>query len=271
MANTPQSSSAEFTLEIQACGPIRQNDERGRIVINFGAGSSYGPAVINEEECKCDCPDKLKNPPRPYNLKECPSKSEQEDVFAWDCETSYEAKDANEARAHDQAVRPGLNGSNSTYPQKPAWVTGCKKCKCPINAPLTIDWSYDDGGKCGGGHQCDQAVFNFGFLRGVLNEASYGGLSAGDGATIALGTFNLNNGDSGGPVKSPTVTVSKEQIENALFKDEDGNTKLTMYVRCALESCHQGISHCVMKDSSGATLIDECFDAGETTVTLCSS
>ena len=42
-----------------------------------------------------------------------------------------------------------------------------------------------------------------------------------------------------------------------------------MYVRCALESCHQGISHCVMKDSTGATLIDECFDAGETTVTLC--
>ena len=266
MADTPQSSSAEFTLEISACGPIRTNDEKGKIVINFGPGSST-TMYLNTEECKCDCPDKLKNPPRPYNLKDCPSESEQETIFAWDCETSYEAKDEPQAVAHDQAVKRTVDG----YPIKPPWVTGCKKCKCPINAPLTIDWSYDDGPPGGGGHQCDAAVFNFGFLRGVLNEASYGGLSAGDGATISLGTFNLNNGSSGGPVKSPTVTVSKEQIENALFKDENGNTCITMYVRCALESCHQGISHCVMKDGTGATLIDTCFDAGETKVILCTN
>jgi hypothetical protein len=258
--------ATEFTLEISACGPIKDNDERGKLIINFEAGSSYGPAVINEEKCKCDCPDKLKNPPKPYNLKDCPNPKDQQDVFAWDCETSYEAKNEGEAQAHDNAVRPGLNNSTTTYPQRPAWVQGCKKCKCPINAPLTIDWSYDDGPPCGDGHSCNAAVFNFGFLRGQINQ---GQLSGGNGATIALGTFNLNNGSSGGPVKSPTVTVSKEQIENALFEDEYGNTKLTMYVRCALDYCHQGISHCVMKDSSGATLIDTCFDSGETTVTLC--
>ena len=76
----------------------------------------------------------------------------------------------------------------------PPWLRNCKKCKCPINAPLTIDWSYDDGAPCGDGHQCDAAVFNFGFLNGTLDPAFRGGLSAGNGATIPLGTFNLNNG-----------------------------------------------------------------------------
>jgi hypothetical protein len=169
-------------------------------------------------------------------------------------------------------VRPNSN-QYSRYPERPPWVGGCKKCKCPIYAPLTIDWSYDDGGKCGGGHQCDRAVFDFGFLRGELTPDSEGSLSGrvsgGDGVTIPLGTFNLNNASSGGPVKSPRITVSEGQITSALFKDENGNTCVSMYVRCALDSCHQGISHCVMKDSLGATLIDGCFDAGSTKVIIC--
>ena len=123
--------ATEFTLKIPACGPIKQNGEKGRIIINFGAGSSYGPAIIGEEECKCDCPDKLKNPPRIYDLKrQCPDEADQQILFAWDCETSYEAEDAGEARAHDDAVRPGLNYANVIYPQKPVWVSDCKKCKC---------------------------------------------------------------------------------------------------------------------------------------------
>lgn len=263
--------SENFTLRISACGPIRENDERGKVIINWGAGSSRTVYPPNEE-CKCSCPSELKNPPRPYNLKECPSESEQEEIYAWDCETSFEAKNEGEAVAHDSSVRPPVNGkqSPSAYPQRPAWIIKtCKKCKCPINAPFTIDWSYDDGDPCGGGHQCDRAVFNFGFLRGTLDKTAYGGLSAGDGGTIALGTFNLNNGDSGGAVKSPRVTVSEQQLTNALFKDENENTCLTLYVRCALADCHQGISHCVMKDSTGATLIDECFDQGETKVIIC--
>jgi hypothetical protein len=267
--------SQEFTLLIASCGPIRDNRslkfESAEIIMSWGAGTS---ATIRPplEKCLCDCPSKLKFPPPPYDLTKCPSESEQEDVFAWDCETSYEAEDEGEALAHDNAVRP-KNNQFFRYPERPPWVKGCKKCKCPINAPLTIDWSYDDGGKCGGGHQCDRAVFDFGFLRGELapdTEGSLSGrISGGDGAAISLGTFNLNNKSSGGPVKSPRVKVSEDQITNALFKDENGNTCISMYVRCALDNCHQGISHCVMKDSAGATLIDQCFDIGSTKVILC--
>lgn len=264
--------SQEFTLLISACGPVRDNDERGKVIINWGAGSSRTVYPPNEE-CKCGCPSELKNPRSPYNLKECPSPSEQEEIYAWDCETSYEAKNPQQAVAHDQAVRPTRIPNQSPagqYPDRPAWIIKtCKKCKCPINAPFTIDWSYDDGPPCGSGHSCDRAVFNFGFLRGALDSTAYGGLSAGDGGTIALGTFNLNNGGSGGPVKSPRVTVSESQFTNALFKDENGNTCVNLYVRCALDDCHQGISHCVMKDSTGATLIDACFDQGETKVIIC--
>jgi hypothetical protein len=258
--------ATNFTLKIEACGPIKANDELGKIIINFDAGSSYGPSVIPELDCGCDCPDKLKSPPKIYNLKLCPSRSEQEDVFAWDCETSYEAKNEGEAIARDNAVRRKVNDQDRHYPNKPAWVKDCKKCKCLIDAPLTIDWSYDDGDPCGGNHQCDEAVFDFGFLRGEITD---GQLSGGNGATISLGQFNLNNGDKGGAVQSPTVTVSESQITNALFKDAEGNTKINLYVKCALESCHQGISHCVMKDKFGVTLIDECFDQGETEVILC--
>lgn len=115
----------EFTLEISACGPIKQNDERGQVIINFGPGSST-TLYLNTEECICDCPDKLKDPPKPYNLKECPNPKYQKDIFAWDCETSFEAESEGQAAAHDNAVRP--DNSATTYPQRPAWVGGCKRC-----------------------------------------------------------------------------------------------------------------------------------------------
>ena len=150
MATTPESSSAEFTLEIPACGPVKQNGDKGRIIINFGAGSSYGPAIINEEECQCDCPDKLKNPPRIYDLqKRCPDEADQQPLFAWDCETSYEAEDAAEAEAHDNAVRPGLNYANVTYPQKPVWVSDCKKCKCKLFIQFIIQGNAEEMSESG--------------------------------------------------------------------------------------------------------------------------
>jgi hypothetical protein len=128
--------ATEFTLEISACGPVKDNDERGKIIINFDAGSSYGPAVINQEECKCNCPDKLKSPPAPYNLKKCPIKTDQQDVFAWDCETNFEAKNQDEAIAHDKAVKRKVDG----YPVKPPWINPniCKKCKCKIYLKVKI-------------------------------------------------------------------------------------------------------------------------------------
>jgi hypothetical protein len=131
---------AEFTLKISACAPIKDNDEKGKIIINFDAGSSYGPAVINEEKCKCDCPDKLKSPPAPYNLKKCPIKTDQQDVFAWDCETNFEAKNEGEAVAHDATVknRNGLNATSDKYPANPPWLKKCKKCKCKIYLKVKI-------------------------------------------------------------------------------------------------------------------------------------
>jgi hypothetical protein len=275
--------SEEFTLLIPSCGPIRAENEKAEIIISWGAGTSrtlYPP----KEECVCDCPSKLKYPPPPYDLTKCPSEAEQEDVFAWDCETSYEAEDAPDAVAHDASVRPGRNNANRTYPQKPAWVSGCKKCKCDIGFDGTIDWSYDGGGPpCEGYHKCDRAVYNFGFLRGKFTpdkEGSFSGtVSGGNGGIIPLGTFNLNNEDSGGPVKSKTVRISKDQIKNALFKDEDGNTCITLYVRCALDDCHEGISHCVIRSTDRglvsrdgvdfSKIVDECISAGQKTIILC--
>ena len=275
--------SQEFTLLIPSCGPIENKGERGKIIINWGAGAST-TVFPPFEKCVCDCPSKLKYPPPPYDLTKCPSEAEQEDVFAWDCETSYEAEDAPDAIAHDASVRPGKNDANRTYPQKPAWVSGCKKCKCDIGFDWTIDWSYDDGPPCGSGHQCDEAVFDFGFLRGILTpddpESPFSGkVSGGNGGVIPLGTFNLNNGSSGGAVKSPTVRISKDQIKNALFKDQNGNTCVTLYVKCALDSCHQGISHCVIRSTDRglvsrdgvdfSKIVDECIDAGTKTIILC--
>jgi hypothetical protein len=259
-------TETEFTIEIKACAPITANGDKGELTIYLGGETAYTAVVPPLDGCGCGCPSEQANPLYIYDLKRsCPDPRDQEDVYAWDCETNYEATSGPALTQHNLTV-PGRYQFDN---QSPPWLRNCKKCKCPINAPLTIDWSYDDGAPCGDGHQCDAAVFNFGFLRGTLDQNSPGGLAAGNGSTIPLGTFNLNNGSSGGPVRSPTVTVSKEQIAGAIFQNSYGDTQITLYVRCALQSCHQGISHCVMKDASGNVLIDKCFDAGETVVTIC--
>lgn len=258
---------AEFTLNISACGASKDDNEKAQYIVTVEAGVSHGWfGVYADENCKCECPDKKVSPPEPYNLKKCPKPSDQKTIFAYDCETDYEAENEAKQLAHNTTVEGRLSSETGS----PPWLKGCKKCRCQLDGPYTIDWSYDDGAPCGSGHTCDRAVFNFGFLEGELDYS--GGLNPGSGAsggTIALGTFNLNNAANGGPVKSPTVNISEDQLNQAIFEDEAGNVKLTIYVRPAVEDPHQGISHCVLKNKNKIILLDKCFDQGETTVIIC--
>ena len=70
MAQVPiPSTETEFTIEIKACAPIAANGDKGELIINVAAGSSYTAVVPPLDACGCDCPSEQANPLYIYDLK----------------------------------------------------------------------------------------------------------------------------------------------------------------------------------------------------------
>lgn len=197
----------EFYIEVAACGPIASNYEKGDVVVNFEAGSSY-KAYLNPQKCQCNCPDKDEKPPPPYDLTKCPVPSDQLKVFLWDCETNFEAKSYPEAQAHDRAVRKV--SARDYLLSDPPWKQGCKKCICAIYLKIEIQ-GYE--GEAGEG---ELYVWNI----KQLNEEGYIGR--------VVGTY----ASSGASVtkNSPKLKASIREdgtVEDAIYIsiDTDGSSK----------------------------------------------
>jgi len=164
------------------------------------------------------------------------------------------------------------------WPNDPAWISwavydnqgeeiekkeGCKKCLCDLNDSLSLRFQYLNDGLCGGGHNCDRAVFKFGFAIPQTKEALTAILTN-DTAGIEkcvnwLGTFNLNNGSDGGdrvgnyfPVQRNTlfdamrdwlvedITVNGDTYQPITLRED---CTAYLYIKCNLDGgCHEGIA-----------------------------
>lgn len=274
-------ASSEFEIEIDTCCAVKGaesalyiNEEILTVSINAGAGAYAQQNVFYDYKCGCDCPDKNKNPEPKYNLKlNCPDKNNQVPIFAWDCQTQYEAETPEEAFAHDQTIesRRTTNqhpSNGEEYPNKPAWVKGCMKCLCNFYGPWTLNFRYSNTeGPCPGGHQCDRAVFNVSIL---TNDPR-------NNQKIQIGTFNLNNGSNGGDVTSSPITIDLDLLRLALIDfsqnppkyNENGNIKIS--IDCALDDCHNGIAWLQITNGLGKTVFNACVGQGVQTVNVCSN
>jgi hypothetical protein len=270
-------ASSEFEIEIDTCCAVKGgesalyiNEEILTVSINAGAGAYAQQNVFYDYKCGCDCPDKNKNPEPKYNLKlNCPDKNNQVPIFAWDCQTQYEAQNREEVDAHDRAMKTLIGRQTlEYYDSNPAWVDGCKKCLCNFYEPWTFNFRYSNTeGPCPGGHQCDRAVFNVSIL---TNDPR-------NNQKIQIGTFNLNNGSNGGDVTSSPITIDFDLLRLALIDfsqnppkyNENGNIQIS--IDCALDDCHNGIAWLQITNGANKMVFDGCVGQGLVTVDICSN
>lgn len=97
--------------------------------------------------------------------------------------------------------------------------------------------SYDPI-KCGGGHACDRALFNF-YIKSSGNTEHL------------IGLANLNN-RSDGQARSGVFTINEHIV---------GTTGISFRLECATEGgvCHQGIGRVELKDTLGTTVFASCM------------
>jgi hypothetical protein len=177
----------------------------------------------------------------------------------------------------------GPNGKWNRGPKgfgnDPAWISwevyddqnvayaekqGCTKCLCNLNDTLALRFQYLNDGPCGGGHNCDRAVFKFGFAIPTTKE-DLEAIQTNNTEVIEkcvrwLGTFNLNNSPDGGSKFGNYFPVQQDTLLDAmrdwLVQDEEGPNNTTykpiklredctayLYIKCNLDGgCHEGIA-----------------------------
>jgi hypothetical protein len=293
-------SKVEFEVVLETCSAVTSWMDPQAEVLEIsirGAGNTPTQRLPSDViNCECKCPSEDKKPDKRYDLKNfCPEKYNQTKIFAWDCETRYEAKTAQEAALHDRELASpfttegsnfigprqnfykdyrlrgsfssngGFRKGEKAYPNDPAWISwtqpngeekqGCLKCQCNLNDTLALRFQYVDDGPCGGGHNCDRAVFKFGFAMPKTKQ-DLEAIKNNDTASIEKfvrwnGTFNLNNSPNGGSKFGNYFPIQQENILNALrdFTVPDEPIKLRedctayLYVKCNLDGgCHEGIT-----------------------------
>jgi hypothetical protein len=309
-------SKVEFEAVLETCSAVTSwMDPQAEILEISIRGVGNTPTqrlpsdVIN---CECKCPSEEKKPQKKYDLKNfCPEKYNQTGIFAWDCETRYEAKTSQEATAHDKelatpfsAESPNFIGPTQplykdyrlrgyykdgnfqpgmkAWANDPAWIQwyewvktngiwekgeekiGCLKCLCNLNDTLALRFQYLNDGPCGGGHNCDRAVFKFGFAipktKEDLEAIETNNTEVIEKCVNWLGTFNLNNSPDGGskfgnyfPVQRSTILAAMRDWLAPNEYDQDGipyqpiklreDCTAYLYIKCNLDGgCHEGIA-----------------------------
>jgi hypothetical protein len=125
----------KFSFKFSACPPIK-NEETAilRIIVVAGKQSTWSDRDVYPEKCQCICPNKEKNPKDPYDLTKCPKRYDQQRLYAWDCETFYEAKDQQQQFEHNKTVEGRKENDNNT----PPWLKSCLKCKFKVYLNVKI-------------------------------------------------------------------------------------------------------------------------------------